>query len=216
MGVSKHRGTPKWMVYNGKPYWNGWLGGYHYFRKHPYLLGGGNSHIFVFSPRSLGKCSNLTIIFFKWDETTNQSNIFYMSKHYTSCHMHTNTKPRVSCSPETTVRQQFTCSKKSMCFLHIRHSIDLILHVWGWVFGHHHWTPSSNLHAISFRWQGAIYKLCGLWSPDWYLENKMCWRHDAVWSHSANGDLVWICKMLHAKHMYDCARYFSLASLSVA
>ena len=21
------RGTPKWMVYNGKPYWNGWFGG---------------------------------------------------------------------------------------------------------------------------------------------------------------------------------------------
>ena len=26
MGVSKNRGTPKWMVYNGKPYWNGWFG----------------------------------------------------------------------------------------------------------------------------------------------------------------------------------------------
>ena len=36
MGVS-NRGTPKWMVYNGKPYWNGWFGGKtHYFRKHPY------------------------------------------------------------------------------------------------------------------------------------------------------------------------------------
>ena len=23
MGVSKNRGTPKWMVYNGKPYLNG-------------------------------------------------------------------------------------------------------------------------------------------------------------------------------------------------
>ena len=23
MGVSKNRDTPKWMVYNGKPYWNG-------------------------------------------------------------------------------------------------------------------------------------------------------------------------------------------------
>ena len=23
----KNRGTPKWMVYNGKPYWNGWFGG---------------------------------------------------------------------------------------------------------------------------------------------------------------------------------------------
>ena len=27
MGVPKNRGTPKWMVYNGKPYWNGWFGG---------------------------------------------------------------------------------------------------------------------------------------------------------------------------------------------
>ena len=30
MGVSKNRGTSKWMVYNvyhGKPYWNGWFGG---------------------------------------------------------------------------------------------------------------------------------------------------------------------------------------------
>ena len=36
MGVSKNRGTPKWMVYNGKPYQNGWFGGKtHYFRKHP-------------------------------------------------------------------------------------------------------------------------------------------------------------------------------------
>ena len=25
--VSKNRGTPKWMVYNGKPYQNGWFGG---------------------------------------------------------------------------------------------------------------------------------------------------------------------------------------------
>ena len=27
MGVSKNSGTPKWMVYNGKPYENGWFGG---------------------------------------------------------------------------------------------------------------------------------------------------------------------------------------------
>ena len=27
MGVSKNRGTSKWMVYNGKPYQNGWFGG---------------------------------------------------------------------------------------------------------------------------------------------------------------------------------------------
>ena len=27
MGVSKNSGIPKWMVYNGKPYQNGWFGG---------------------------------------------------------------------------------------------------------------------------------------------------------------------------------------------
>ena len=36
--VSKYSGTPKWMVYNVKPYQNGWFGGKtHYFLKHPYL-----------------------------------------------------------------------------------------------------------------------------------------------------------------------------------
>jgi len=33
MGVSENRGTPKWMVYNRKPYSNGRFGGKtHYFR----------------------------------------------------------------------------------------------------------------------------------------------------------------------------------------
>ena len=36
MGVSENRGTPKWMVYNGKPYETGMIWGYHYFSKHPY------------------------------------------------------------------------------------------------------------------------------------------------------------------------------------
>ena len=38
MDVSKNTGTPKWMVYKGKPYWNDlkWMiWGYHYFWKHP-------------------------------------------------------------------------------------------------------------------------------------------------------------------------------------
>ena len=36
MGVSKNSGTPKWIVYNGKPYQNGWFGGKtHHLRKHP-------------------------------------------------------------------------------------------------------------------------------------------------------------------------------------
>ena len=42
MGVSKNSGTPKWMVYNGNPYFfNGWFGGKTpYFRKHPYIPDG--------------------------------------------------------------------------------------------------------------------------------------------------------------------------------
>ncbi len=36
MGGSKSRGSPKWMVYNGKPYQNGWFRGI-YFWKHPYF-----------------------------------------------------------------------------------------------------------------------------------------------------------------------------------
>ena len=36
MGVYENRGTPKWMVCNGKTYWNGWFGGTPIF---------GNTHI---------------------------------------------------------------------------------------------------------------------------------------------------------------------------
>ena len=44
IGVSKNRGTPKWMVYNGKPSltWMIW-GETHYFWKHPYVF-------FLFTP----------------------------------------------------------------------------------------------------------------------------------------------------------------------
>ena len=38
IGVSKKRGTPKWMVYNGKPYYNGWFGGTIMF---------GNIHMYI-------------------------------------------------------------------------------------------------------------------------------------------------------------------------
>ena len=41
LGVSKNRGTPKWMVYNGKPLLKWMIWGYPYFWKHPshvYLL----------------------------------------------------------------------------------------------------------------------------------------------------------------------------------
>ena len=34
MGVSKNRGTPEWMVYNGKPLLKWMIWGYPYFRKH--------------------------------------------------------------------------------------------------------------------------------------------------------------------------------------
>ena len=44
MGVSKNRGTPKWMVCNGKPYWNGWFGGTTIF---------GNIHIGKHSKKSI-------------------------------------------------------------------------------------------------------------------------------------------------------------------
>ena len=37
MDVSKNMGTPKWMVYNGNPYQNGWFGGTPIF---------GNIHIY--------------------------------------------------------------------------------------------------------------------------------------------------------------------------
>ncbi len=39
MDVSENRGTPKWMVYNGKPYQNGWFGGTIIFR---------NTHIYIY------------------------------------------------------------------------------------------------------------------------------------------------------------------------
>ena len=41
MGVSKNNGTQKWMVYNGKPYQNGWFGGTPIF---------GNTHIYICIP----------------------------------------------------------------------------------------------------------------------------------------------------------------------
>ena len=38
-GCFQNRGTPKWMVYNRKPYILGWMiWGYHYFWKHPHHL----------------------------------------------------------------------------------------------------------------------------------------------------------------------------------
>ena len=48
MGVSKNRGTPKWMVYNGKPYENGWFGDTTIF---------GNTHIYNFMQPSFLKAS---------------------------------------------------------------------------------------------------------------------------------------------------------------
>ena len=48
MGVSKNRGTQKWIVYNGKPYWNGWFGGTIIF---------GNTHTYIYIPRSSSGCT---------------------------------------------------------------------------------------------------------------------------------------------------------------
>ena len=42
VGVSKNRGTPKWMVFNGKPYLNGWFGG------KPTIFG--NTHVGDWTP----------------------------------------------------------------------------------------------------------------------------------------------------------------------
>ena len=49
MGVSKNNGTPKWMVYNGKPYLKWIIWGYHHFWKHLYI----STVIFHFSLMNL-------------------------------------------------------------------------------------------------------------------------------------------------------------------
>ena len=38
LGVSKNKGTPKWMVYCGKTLLKWMISGYHYFWKHPYRV----------------------------------------------------------------------------------------------------------------------------------------------------------------------------------
>ena len=50
----------------------GWLGLRMQQNEETKTLGGGFKY-FLFSPRKLGKMSNLTSIFFKWVETTNQN-----------------------------------------------------------------------------------------------------------------------------------------------
>ena len=49
MGVSKNRGTPKWMVYNGKPYKKGMIWAYHYFWKRPYIRI--YNYIYIWNPK---------------------------------------------------------------------------------------------------------------------------------------------------------------------
>ena len=44
MDVSENSGTPKWMVYNGKPYENGWFGGTTIF---------GNTHIVPYNSMTM-------------------------------------------------------------------------------------------------------------------------------------------------------------------
>ena len=46
MDVSENRDTPKWMVYNGNPYKNGWFGGTTIF---------GNTHIWVASSQQIAR-----------------------------------------------------------------------------------------------------------------------------------------------------------------
>ena len=95
MGVSKNNGkTPQIIHFNRVFHYKPSILGSPYFWKHPHMvpffpgrggiggrgetldfydyLGGGNSKIFLCSPRTLGKISNLTSIFFKGVETTNQ------------------------------------------------------------------------------------------------------------------------------------------------
>ena len=55
MGVSKNIATPKWMVYNGKPYKKWMIWGYHYFWKHPHLIY--TWHLFVLD-LALQPCPN--------------------------------------------------------------------------------------------------------------------------------------------------------------
>ena len=50
MGVSKNSGTPKWIVYNGKPYENGWFGGTTIFR---------NPHIVSIIPPNKGRITRI-------------------------------------------------------------------------------------------------------------------------------------------------------------
>ena len=64
MDVSKNRGTPKWMVYNGKPYLNGWFGGTPIFRNPIYFDIVSNSEMIIIDPRlckrgslTFGECS---------------------------------------------------------------------------------------------------------------------------------------------------------------
>ena len=54
MSVSKDRGTPKWMVYNGKPYKNWWFGGTPIF---------GNTHIGEASVCYLLFCFSVCVFF---------------------------------------------------------------------------------------------------------------------------------------------------------
>ena len=51
MGVSKNRGIPKWMVYNGKPNQNWWFGGTIIFGKHLYTVGDFRCITPPFTPR---------------------------------------------------------------------------------------------------------------------------------------------------------------------
>ena len=68
MGVSVNGGTPKWMVYNGKPYWNGWFGGttilgFHHIAPHSVLR---VPVVIIIAPSFLGNCLVSFVMLLCW------------------------------------------------------------------------------------------------------------------------------------------------------
>ena len=77
MGVSKNKGTPKWMIYNGNPHTNGWFGGTPIFgnphmvdTKHTNALGCWRWRFWTFFPHekagSLYRLSQMSFPFGMW------------------------------------------------------------------------------------------------------------------------------------------------------
>ena len=117
MGVSKNRGgPPKWMVYNGKPYWNGWFGG-----PTPIF---GNTHINGFQQRSTGKTPF-------WRENQNHQNVIPVgwfrnpaSTSFIHPRFYTSQISRIT--TQVLYHQEFQVPKMEV--------LNLISLFWGWVF----------------------------------------------------------------------------------